>query len=129
MSKPGSKPPPAEPNPPPRHPLVIPEAGWTALAASLGLAKRQLQIVRAVFEDTTEFAIAENLGVSQHTVHTHLERIHRRFQVHSRVELVLFLIAEFLRLTANGAAGLPPVCPRHAQGKCPLALKTKSHCE
>ncbi len=101
---------------------AIPEAAWDALASSLGLSKRQVQIVRAVAADDTEFTIAADLGVSMHTVHTHLDRLHRKLGVHSRVELLVLLFAEFLRLTESGAAGLPPVCPRHSRGECPLGL-------
>lgn len=97
---------------------MIDDSGWAAVASSLALSKRQLQIVRAVFDDSTEFAISRDFGISQHTVHTHLERIHHKFHVHSRVELVVFVLTEFLRLTADGSVGLPPVCPHHKAGRC-----------
>ena len=100
---------------------AIPDAAWDALASSLGLSKRQVQIVRAVAADDTEFTIAADLGVSMHTVHTHLDRLHRKLGVHSRVELLILLFAEFLRLTSCGTGGLPPVCFRHSRGECPFA--------
>lgn len=93
---------------------------WTKIAGSLDLSTRQVQIVRAVFDDFTEFAIASNLGISQHTVHTHLERIHRKLGAHDRVEMVLLVLAEFLRLTSDITSGLPPVCGRLQAGRCPL---------
>ena len=93
---------------------------WLAVADTLDLSKRQIQIVRAVFDDATEYAISQDLSISQHTVHTHLERIHRKLKVHGRVELVILILGEFLRLTADAATGLPPVCGRRAVGACPF---------
>jgi DNA-binding CsgD family transcriptional regulator len=102
---------------------ILCDQAWRAIALSLRLSKRQIQIVRAIYDDATELAIAEAFGISAHTVHTHLDRIHKKLRVHSRVELVLLVFDEFLRLTVSGTAGLPPVCARHAQGKCPLRGK------
>lgn len=100
---------------------MISELGWQAIAGELDLTQRQLEIVRCVFDDQTEFAIAQELGISQHTVHTHLERLHKKLGVHGRLDLVLLVLATFLRLTADTSSGLPPVCGLHTQGTCPLA--------
>ena len=99
---------------------MLSSLAWRTIAKSLDLSKRQLQIVRAVFDDATEFAISQDLGISQHTVHTHLERIHKKLEVHDRVEIVLIVLAEFLRLTSDAASGLPPICGRLEMGLCPL---------
>lgn len=99
---------------------MLSSQAWRAIAGSLGLSGRQVQIVRAVFDDATEFAIAQDFAISPHTVHTHLDRIHQKLGVHDRVELVLLVLAEFLRLTADITSGLPPVCGRRAVGTCPL---------
>jgi DNA-binding NarL/FixJ family response regulator len=58
-----------------------------------------LQIVRAVFDDQTEYAIAADLGISPHTVHTHFERLHRKLAVSDRVQLVLRVTEASLVLT------------------------------
>jgi DNA-binding CsgD family transcriptional regulator len=84
------------------------------------LSRRQIQIIRAVFDDDKEATMAAALGISTHTVHTHLERIYRRLEIHDRVELVLLILAEFLRLTADITSGLPPLCGQQTAGKCPL---------
>lgn len=99
---------------------MLSDRAWAVIADSLGLTRRQIQIVRLVLDDATELAMAGTLGVSMHTVHTHLDRIHKKLGVHSRVELVVLLLDEFLRLTVAGTSGLPPLCARHAQGKCPM---------
>src|ERR1017187_688409 len=54
---------------------------WTEIARSLKLSRRELQIVRSVFDDCTELAIATDLGISPHTVHTHVERLHYKLAV------------------------------------------------
>lgn len=93
---------------------------WASIARSLNLSRRQTQIVRAVFDDDKETAIAANLGISAHTVHTHLERIYQKLQAHDRVQLVCLVLNEFLRLTLDATSGLPPICGRWAAGDCPL---------
>jgi DNA-binding CsgD family transcriptional regulator len=52
--------------------------------------------MQAVFDDQKETAIAANLGISTHTVHTHLERLYRKLRVSSRVSLVVRVVAEYL---------------------------------
>ena len=51
---------------------------WRLLAGSLELSQREFQILQAVFDDQKESAIAANLGISSHTVHTHLERLYHK---------------------------------------------------
>ncbi len=50
---------------------VFSTADWDELARALRLSYREQQIVRGVFDDQTEFAIAVELGISPHTVHTY----------------------------------------------------------
>src|SRR5580765_3280665 len=62
--------------------------GWRKIAQSLRISNRELQIIQGVFDDQKEFAIAGELMISVHTVHTHLERLYRKLGVSSRVALV-----------------------------------------
>ena len=62
----------------------------------LALSGRESEILQAVFDDQKESCIAANLGISAHTVHTHLERIYRKLHVSSRVELVVRVFAAYL---------------------------------
>lgn len=80
---------------------VIEPENWTELADHLGLAPRELQVVQGVFDDLKEFAIADDLGISPHTVHTYLERVYRKLAVGSRVELVVRVFAALLLLAAD----------------------------
>lgn len=71
---------------------------WRALAAGLGLSPRECGIVRCVFDGASEKRIAEQLGLSPHTVHTYLWRIYRKLHVQSRQELLVRVFAEFRSL-------------------------------
>ena len=69
---------------------------WESVGETFGLSRRELQILRYVFEDQKEYAIALELGISQHTVHTYLGRLYRKLGVTSRVQLVLSVLDGFL---------------------------------
>ncbi|MHC1763673.1 MAG: LuxR C-terminal-related transcriptional regulator [Verrucomicrobiia bacterium] len=99
---------------------ILPEDAWQQVALSLRLSGRELQIVRAVFDDRTEHAIAADLGVARRTVHTHCERLHRKLAVTDRLQLVLRIMGEFLLLTASPNSPLPPLCARQMNGRCPM---------
>jgi len=96
---------------------------WNEIARSLKLSKRELQIVQKVFDDRTELAIADDLGVSPHTIHTHCERLYHKLTVTGRVKLVLRIADEFLALTLAPGSTLPPICMNRAAGRCPLRLE------
>ena len=95
------------------HPLgsrIFPDQAWNQIAFSLDLSGRQLEIVRYIFDDLTEFAIALNLNISLNTVHTHIRRLHRKLQVGTRVQLVLRVTQEFIKLTGSHRSAPPPFC-------------------
>jgi DNA-binding NarL/FixJ family response regulator len=71
---------------------------WRSLSAALGLSPRESGIVRSVFDGESEKRIAEQLGLSPHTVHTYIWRIYRKLQVQSREELLVRVFAEFRTL-------------------------------
>jgi len=50
---------------------MLSELAWKEIACSLKLSGRELQLVRGVFDDSTELAIASNLGIARRTVCTH----------------------------------------------------------
>jgi len=99
--------------------VLLSERAWRLVSRSLGLSVRELQIVRGTFDGRTEAAIGADLGISAHTVHTHVERLHRKLQVPDRVGLVLRIMDEFLRLTTQRDGQLPPLCALRAAGGCP----------
>lgn len=73
--------------------MLSPEQ-WRSVAAQLHLSERELQVVHGVFDDLKEAAIAQRLGISAHTVHTHLERMYRKLGVNGRCQLIIEVFAE-----------------------------------
>jgi DNA-binding NarL/FixJ family response regulator len=74
---------------------------WKTIAKSLHISNRELQIIQGIFDDRKEFAIADELTISVHTVHTHLERLYRKLGISSRVGLILCILSDYL-------SSLPP---------------------
>ena len=69
---------------------------WDELGCDLKLSPRALQLVRGIFDDQTEGAIAYDLRISVHTVHSYLIRIYQRFGVCSREELLVYVFGHYL---------------------------------
>ena len=80
---------------------VLPQGAWRRIERSLGLSQRGLSIIQSVFDDRSEPAIARELGISAHTVHTYLERLYHRLDVRSRIGLVLRIVAEHLAMSTD----------------------------
>jgi DNA-binding CsgD family transcriptional regulator len=72
------------------------DQAWGGVQARLGLSGRELQIIKAVFDGRPERAIAVHLGISPHTVHTHMERLYHKLAVSDRVGLVLHVLSAYL---------------------------------
>lgn len=87
---------------------LVPDHDWPLLAERLKLSDRELEIAKLVVLDLKEFAIAIRLGISSHTVHTHLDRLYRKLGVGSRLQLVVRLASEYIVLVRSGAA--EPLC-------------------
>ena len=51
------------------------------------LTKRQMEVARLAARALSDRAIADELGLSPHTVHTHLRNIFARLEISSREEL------------------------------------------
>ena len=60
---------------------IFSEQEWAKIGRSLKLSGRELQLVRGMFDDSTDFAIADDLGISPHTVHTHCKRSYHKLGV------------------------------------------------
>ena len=80
---------------------------WRVLVNRLGLSTREAEIIRRVFDDLTEVAVARELGLAPSTIHTYLRRLYRKLGVKSRGELLTLVFSEFLRINeASGDSGL-----------------------
>ena len=75
---------------------IFPKREWNQLGFELKLSPRALQLVRGIFDDQTEEAIAYDLSISVHTVHSYLARIYQRLGVCSRVELLVYIFGRYL---------------------------------
>jgi len=84
---------------------LLNERSWAAIGSSLGCSRRELEILTSLIEDRldTEDAIGRALGISPHTVHTHLERLYRKVGVGSRAHLIVRVFAEYVQLHDGGS--------------------------
>ena len=77
---------------------LLAEHTWDLLKLSLKLSDRELQIVKAIFDDKKETAIAADLEISPHTVNTYLQRLYQKLSVNSRAQLIVRIFAEHLAM-------------------------------
>ena len=62
---------------------------WRSVTSSLGLSQRERQILEILLAGIDdEKRMAERLGISHHTIHTHIERLYRKLHVQSRSQLI-----------------------------------------
>jgi DNA-binding NarL/FixJ family response regulator len=99
---------------------LLSENAWLEIGCTLGLTKREVQIVQGVFDNLPKAGIAQRLGISAHTTHTHLNRLFKKINVTTRTELVLRIMEQMIALTLSETGMLPPICPRHHAGDCCL---------
>jgi len=62
--------------------------GKSSKEQTFNLTNREIEILKAIVNDDTEYAIAMDLGISEHTVRTHVKNIYKKLQVHSRGAVV-----------------------------------------
>ena len=96
------------------------QEAWKELARNLNLSGQELRIVHGIFDDCTEYAIADQMQISPHTVRTHCERLYRKLGVTDRVKLVLCVVEAHFALTRSARSALPPICANFTGDRCPL---------
>lgn len=74
---------------------------WVIISRVLALSGREAEIARLILHDDSECVIADHLGISNHTVHTHVERLFRKLNVSSRCQVVVRIFYAHLCLTAG----------------------------
>jgi DNA-binding NarL/FixJ family response regulator len=84
----------------------LPPDAWLDISRSLQLSEREAQVVGLILRDESESGIATQLGISSHTVHTHLERLYRKLSVTSRCQVVIRIFRAYIARDAShgGAA-------------------------
>jgi DNA-binding CsgD family transcriptional regulator len=75
---------------------ILSDSAWCSVARALHLAPREMDIVRCVFDDWKEAAIAEALGISPHTVRAYLQRIYHKLQIGNRSSLIPRVMVAYL---------------------------------
>lgn len=80
--------------------VLLASEHWLAVVHSLRLSGRESQIVERIITSATQDQIAIELGISPHTVHTYLERLYAKLGVSNRVQLVIRVFEEYLRVKA-----------------------------
>jgi DNA-binding CsgD family transcriptional regulator len=86
----------------PTHPSLTPAVGWhlaqrskkekNAMAQFPRLSNREWEVINLLLQSKSNKMIASSLGVSKRTVEFHLKNIYAKFQVNSRIELILKLV-------------------------------------
>ena len=78
----------------------------TAAAAELqSLSRREMDVVRCIMQGLTNREIAEQLGLSQHTIKNYLFRVFDKLGISSRLELMSLAMAQPAGGQASGANG------------------------
>jgi DNA-binding CsgD family transcriptional regulator len=77
--------------------MIFSRFEWKRIERAYGLSDRESQVLRSVFDDHKESVIANRLQISNHTVHTYLGRLYRKFRVRSRCELIVTVCSHHLR--------------------------------
>lgn len=83
---------------------VLSPAEWASIAGALRLSPRELDVVQCIFDDHTEAAMARQLAISVHTVHTHVERLYRKLGVSTRCGAAIRVFAEYAGPRSPGCA-------------------------
>jgi DNA-binding NarL/FixJ family response regulator len=86
------------------QPLLSDEE-WRAIGCQLKLSGRELDILRYLVTGEKELTIAHRLGISSHTVHTHLHRLYEKLGVSSRLEVIVLIFREYLAHTRQERFG------------------------
>jgi DNA-binding CsgD family transcriptional regulator len=89
---------------------------WQQVEAALGLTQRELQMVQSVFDNLPEAGIARRFRISEHTVHTHLNRLFKKLAVTTRTGVVLRIMEQVLNSTLCETGRLSPTCHHHHNG-------------
>ena len=84
---------------------IIDSQSWVSAMVSLKLSPRERQILESLIGGADgESLIAERLGMSPRTVHTHVERLYRKLHVTSRSQLLVSLFVEYAAQVKAGQA-------------------------
>lgn len=90
---------------------ILTEGQWRSIADALHLSSRELDVLLGIFDGGKELGIAQDLGISPHTVHAYVHRIYGKLGVHGHGQLILRIFETYIALEFNTpvtAADKPP---------------------
>ena len=73
--------------------------GWSRRVQEANLT--QVEVVQGIFDGEKVASIALKLGISYHTVNTHVERLYQKLGVGNRCQLLTRIFAAYLSLRSN----------------------------
>ena len=73
------------------------DSDWKQVALSLRLSPREAEIVRLLLTARSEKSVAQELAISVHTVHSHLERLYRKLSIRSRSQLFISIFSAYVQ--------------------------------
>jgi len=71
---------------------------WELVGEELGLSRRQLELVRHVFDGKKLTTVASEMRLSLGTVKTYSQRIHQKLEIRDQRELALAVFGAYLRI-------------------------------
>lgn len=80
------------------QPLALPQSCWDGICSLLKLSRREADIACLILANYSESAIARQLTISPHTVHSHVDRLYRKLHIGSRCELIVRLFAAYIHI-------------------------------
>jgi DNA-binding CsgD family transcriptional regulator len=81
--------------------FFIKEWIWHEIVRLLKISGRESEIIRYIMTGEPDKCIASRLGISTHTVRTHVERLYTKLNVNSRAQLIARIFAEYVHLDAS----------------------------
>jgi len=97
----------------------VEDSAWLDAAHRLHISPRELQILRRLFDGLGEKEIANQLSVSERTVHTHTTRLYLRLQVHNRAHLLARVFCELRSASERyGCDVAAAPSPRDGRDEC-----------
>lgn len=83
---------------------VLTAKEWGLIASALALTNRELEISQHLCDGARDVDIGATLGVSAHTVHSHLQRMYAKTSTRNRAEFIVRLFTTHLRSLPRTAA-------------------------
>lgn len=77
---------------------LVSAADWQDICQLFGFSSREGDVAQKLIEGGTEQDIARHLGLSLHTVHSHIKHLYRKANVVNRARFTFVVFGECLRL-------------------------------